>query len=140
VLRREWRALTAAARERLREVYASALPESDKLREKAATFAALRAGYDRLTAQWGSLPGYERWFANGANNAGLAAGALYADRVAVFQALLAAEEGDLPRFYARVRTLAAMPRADRDAALAALDGGGGRSENVGAAADRALRQ
>jgi len=140
VLRREWRALTAAARERLREVYASALPEADKLREKAATFAALRAGYDRLTAQWGSLPGYERWFANGANNAGLAAGALYADRVAVFQALLAAEQGDLPRFYARVRTLAAMPRADRDAALAALDGGGGRSENAGAAADRALRQ
>jgi predicted aminopeptidase len=140
VLRREWRALTAAARERLREVYASSLPEADKLREKAAAFVALRAGYDGLVAKWGPLPGYDRWFAGGANNAGLAAGALYADRVAAFAALLAAEDGDLPRFYARVRTLAAMPRAARDAALAALDEGVGGSENAGAAADRTVRQ
>ena len=139
VLRREWRALTLAARERLQRAYASPLPDADKLREKAATFSALRAGYDRLAAKWGPLPGYERWFANGANNAGLAAGALYADRVAAFKALLAEERGDLPRFYARVRALAAEPRDARDAALAALDEAGARGENAGAATEPVVR-
>jgi predicted aminopeptidase len=39
-----------------------------------------------------------------------------------FAALLAAEGGDLPRFYARVKTLAALPKTERDQALAALGG------------------
>ncbi len=43
--------------------------------------------------------------------------ALYADRVPQFTALLAAEGGDLPRFYARVKALAALPKAEREAAL-----------------------
>ncbi len=136
-LRREWRELTVAARERLREVYASPLPDAEKLREKASTFAELRAGYDRLKAKRGPLPGYDRWFANGANNAGLAAGALYADRVAAFSALLEEEQGDLARFYVRVRALAALPRVARDAAL---DEDGGRSENAGAAVENAARR
>ena len=37
-----------------------------------------------------------------------------------FQVLLAAEGGDLPRFYARVKELAAQPKAQREAALGAL--------------------
>ena len=37
-----------------------------------------------------------------------------------FTALLAAEDGDLPRFYARVKALAALPKAEREAALAAV--------------------
>jgi len=35
----------------------------------------------------------------------------------VFERLLADVAGDLPRFYARVRELARLPRAERDAAL-----------------------
>jgi hypothetical protein len=67
---------------------------------------------------------FDRWFAGSANNAGIVAAGLYADRVPEFAALLAAEGGDLPRFYSRVKSLAAMPKPQRDAALAA---GGGAS-------------
>ena len=35
-----------------------------------------------------------------------------------FRALLAEEGGDLARFYARVRVVAALPKAERDALLA----------------------
>ena len=41
---------------------------------------------------------FDRWFAAGANNAGIAAAALYADRVPQFSALLEAEHGDFQRF------------------------------------------
>ena len=139
-LRREWRALTDAARERLRVLYGDARPDADKLREKAAVFAELRREYDGLKARWGGLPAYDRWFANGANNAGLAAGALYSDRVAAFAALIAEEQGDLPRFYDRVRRLAAAPRAERDATLAVLDAAPARSENATPAPRNAARQ
>ncbi len=39
---------------------------------------------------------------------------LYADRVPQFRALLDEEKGDLPRFYARVKALAALPKAERE--------------------------
>jgi len=60
-----------------------------------------------------------RWFAVGANNAGIAAIGLYVDRVAEFRALMATEKGDLPRFYAQVSQLAKLPKLERDQALAA---------------------
>jgi predicted aminopeptidase len=118
-LRAEFRALIYGTRERLAALYASDAPEADKRAGKAAAFADLRAGYEALKAGWGSGPAFDRWFAGGANNAGIVAVGLYADRVPQFRALLAAEGGDLPRFYARVKALAGLPRAERDAALAA---------------------
>ena len=80
----------------------------------------MRAEYERLKAGANGAPVFDRWFAAGANNAGIAAVGLYADRVPEFRALLAAEGGDLPRFYARVKALAALPKAERDAALRRL--------------------
>ena len=62
----------------------------------------MRAEYEAQKAASGGGVAFDRWFAGGANNAGIAAMALYADRVPQFTALLAAENGDLPRFYARV--------------------------------------
>ena len=52
-----------------------------------------------------------------ANNALLAAYATYTDKVPAFERLLAEAGGDLLRFYARVRELAKLPRAGRDALL-----------------------
>jgi predicted aminopeptidase len=43
--------------------------------------------------------------------------ATYYDCVPGFKRLLAAGDGDLPRFYAAVRALAAKPRAERHAEL-----------------------
>jgi predicted aminopeptidase len=51
------------------------------------------------------------------NNAVLASFATYTQKVPAFERLLAAEGGDLERFYARVRELAGLPRDERNARL-----------------------
>jgi predicted aminopeptidase len=104
-------------------VYAADLPEARKRAEKVATFAAMQAGYEREKTGEPGLAGYERWFAGyesrGPNNASVTSAGLYSGQLPAFRALLAEQGGDLPRFYARVRELAALPRLQRDAALAA---------------------
>jgi predicted aminopeptidase len=120
-LRADFRGLVAGTRERLAELYAGDAPDAAKREAKAAIFAAMRADYDRMKAGWDGVPAFDRWFATGANNAGILAVGLYTDRVAAFRALLAAEAGDLPRFYLRVKALAALPRPERDAALAGFE-------------------
>lgn len=116
-LRTDFRALVRTVRGRLAALYASDAPYVEKRAGKATAFAAMRADYERLKSGWDGAPAFERWFAGGANNAGIAAAGLYADRVSQFAALLASEGGDLPRFYARVKALAALPKVEREAAL-----------------------
>jgi predicted aminopeptidase len=77
----------------------------------------MRAEYERLKVESKNAPAFDRWFAAGANNAGIVAVGLYTDLVPQFMALIQAEGGDLRRFYVRVDALAALPKADRDAAL-----------------------
>ena len=110
------------ARDRLAVLYATDLPDAEKRVQKAAIFADMRADHERIKAGWGGAVVFDRWFAGGANNAGIVSAGLYSDRVPQFAALLAAEGGDLPRFYARVKALAALPKAERDRGA----GGGGR--------------
>jgi predicted aminopeptidase len=50
----------------------------------------------------------------------LASIAVYTQQVPAFEALLARLGGDLPRFYAEVRRLAAEPKDERMQSLAAL--------------------
>ena len=87
--------------------------------EKARLFDAMRADYAKLKASWGGWGGYDRWFAQHPNNASLAAIAIYTDRVPAFRVLLAESGNDLPRFYERVRSVAALPKGERDAVLTA---------------------
>ena len=108
----------------LAALYASDAGEDAKHRAKAEAFEAMREAYTRAKAGEPGLAGYDRWFAGdggaGPNNASLASLGLYTDGLPAFRALLAKEKGDLPRFYARVRELAALPKAERRAALAPL--------------------
>ena len=117
-VRGEFQRLVGETRDRLAALYASDASDAEKRAGKAAAFAAMQAAYEKMKAEWGGAPLFDRWLAAGANNAGIAAAGLYADRVPQFAALLAAERGDLPRFYARVKALAAMPKPERDAVLA----------------------
>ena len=118
-LRAHFRTLIRTTRERLTALYASNATDGEKRAGKAAAFEWLRAGYEEQRVASGGGVSFERWFAGGVNNAGIAAMALYADRVPQFTALLAAENGDLPRFYARVKALAALPPGEREPALVA---------------------
>jgi predicted aminopeptidase len=121
-LRAAFRTLVRDTRIRLAALYAADLPDADKRRQKAAAFVAMREGYELAKAGEPGLAGYDRWFSGyanaGPNNASVASAGLYSGQVPAFRALLAEERGDLPKFYARVKELAAMPKAQRDAALA----------------------
>jgi predicted aminopeptidase len=118
-LREAFRGIVLNARSRLAALYASSASDDEKRAAKVEAFAAMKAEYERAKAGEPGLAGYDRWFAQNPNNASLAAIAIYTDRVPAFRALLAASGDDLPRFYARVKTLAALAKPERDAALTA---------------------
>ena len=116
--RADFREMIGAARERLDAIYASPASDDEKRAAKAAVFAEMRADNEHQRKALGAPTAFDRWFEAGANNAGIAAAGLYADRVPQFKALLKEEGGDLARFYERVRVLAALPRGERELALA----------------------
>ena len=112
--------LVSRTRARLEALYASQLDDAGKREGKAAAFAAMRSDYEAQKSRWNGQGSYDGWFAHGANNASIVATGLYSEEVPQFKALLAAQGGDLPRFYAKVKELARMPKAERQQALAAL--------------------
>lgn len=120
--RADFVALLRRYKDRLAAVYAGDGDDAAKRAGKARTFEALRADYAALKAEWGGFAGYDRFFATGPTNPQLAAVGAYNDLLPAFRAMLAREGGDLPRFYAAVRELAALPKAERDARLKALGG------------------
>ena len=114
-----FRTLISRTRSELVTLYASPASAEEKRAGKAAAFATMRAAYDALKKAWGGFAVYDGWFAQGPNNASLAAVGLYTQKVPEFHALLAGDSGDLRRFYAHVKALAALPKGERDSALAA---------------------
>ena len=105
----EFAQLLGATRARLATLYATkAAPDEMRVRKRAA-FAELAADpvYARHAGRLGGVP----------NNALLASFATYAQRVPAFERLLAASGGELEKFYAEVRTLAALDKAERNRRL-----------------------
>ncbi|HJV68302.1 aminopeptidase [Ideonella sp.] len=118
--RRDFRGITQDARRALDALYHSAASDEAKRAGKAEIMARLRAGHAALKAgPWGGFAGYDAFFAN-ANNASLGMQAVYLDWVPAFSALFEREGSDFERFYAEVRRLAGLPRAERDATLRGL--------------------
>jgi predicted aminopeptidase len=117
--RTAFRSLVERTRSTLQTLYASGASDAEKRAGKARAFDVMREEYAAAKRAWGGFSAYDYWFGQGPNNASLAAVGLYTQKVPEFQALLAAEGGDLPRFYARVKELAALPKAERETALAA---------------------
>jgi len=127
--RREIVALVTSHRDRLAAFYAQALEAEKKREGKARLLAGMLEDYGRLKAGWGGFSGFDRIFAQGANNALLASVTAYTERVPALRALLAGKGGDLPAFYAEVRELARLDKPARDARLARLaDRGWGSSD------------
>lgn len=117
--REDFRALTVDTRSALDAIYRSHAPDEEKRRAKDAAMAAMRTRYEALksTPAWGGFAGYDPWFRQ-ANNASLGVLGAYYALVPQFEALFDAQGGDFDRFYAEVRRLAALPMAERRAALA----------------------
>ena len=117
--RNDFRALVGRYRESLATVYASHIPDDEKRQRKAVLMQSMRDEYARMKAErWGGFAGYDGWFER-ANNAALGIQASYNELVPQFERLFAKSGGDFERFYAEVRTLAALPKAERRAKLAA---------------------
>lgn len=115
--REQFRALTGEYRRRLADLYAGAQSDEVKRVEKAKLLQAMRADYARLKAEsWGGDPAYDAWFER-ANNASFALLAAYSELTPAFDALLHRQSNDWPRFYAEVKRLAALPKAQRQAEL-----------------------
>jgi predicted aminopeptidase len=118
-MRADFQGLVLDARQRLEALYASARAPDDKRREKASILAGLRRDYAALKAgPWQEFAGFDRWFGQEINNATLASVGLYQQLVPAFEALLARDNRDLPRFYAAVKQLAALPKEARRELLA----------------------
>jgi len=114
--------LVAKYRARLARLYAEPLdPEAMRAR-KRGELDQMHAEYGRIKQEWGGFAGYDGWFDRPLNNAQLASVAIYTQLVPAFEHLLRDNGGDLPRFYAEVQRLAALPKAQRDAELAKIDG------------------
>jgi predicted aminopeptidase len=106
-------------RARLGKLYESPLSDQEKRREKSDTFAAMKAEYRSLRTSWGGYAGYDRFFAEGLNNAHLVPVATYSELVPGFRRLLAENDGDLRRFYAAVKEIGKLPKGERRTRLKA---------------------
>lgn len=115
--KQEFVALVLGYRDRLAAIYREPLSDPEKRAAKARVIAGMEAEYRALKANWGGFAGYDQFFAQKIGNAHFASIATYTQLVPAFEALLAREGNDLPRFYAAVRALGALPKAERDAKL-----------------------
>ena len=113
-------ALLLRARDELRALYQSALPDEEKRNRKEYEFGELKLEYAQLKQQqWHGYGGYDRWFDRTLTNAHLVSAATYYGCVPGLQRVLSEAGGDLPRFYEAVKGLARM---DNDARALAVCG------------------
>lgn len=110
--REEFKRIVERCRQRLDALYHSGMaPDALRIR-KAAILEQMDQEY-RVFRDSAGFTGYDRWFSQRPNNAQVASVVIYTQLVPAFQSLLASEGGDLGRFYARVKALAALHKGER---------------------------
>jgi len=119
-IRAEFVELIGKYRGRLEVLYRTRLAPDAMGERKRAMLSELETEYRTLQKGWGGYAGYDRWFAKTPNNAQIASLAIYTRLVPAFEALLKRENGNLLRFYAAVKELAALSKEQRDKQLRAL--------------------
>jgi predicted aminopeptidase len=119
-LQEEFYALVSRSIHDLQAVYAGDHPAAEKRIRKAGILSQLGCDFERLKQRVPGLSRYERWFASGRNNAGLASVSTYQELVPAFERLLRESDGALSAFYERCRALARQPLGERHAQLQLL--------------------
>ena len=104
VRRREFYQEIARSRVNLEALYASDKPVAEKRREKAAALTKLRDEFRELRRRWGGH-GLEEWLVENLNNGHIVSLNIYADKMPVFQNLLAESGGDLDLFFKKAAKL-----------------------------------
>jgi predicted aminopeptidase len=112
--------IVMAARAQLQAVYEDPhLSDTAKLARKQDIITQLRARHAELKASWGGKSPFDEWFDEPINNAKLNTISAYYDLVPAFNALLAANGGDLEKFYEAVARLGKLPLPERHRQLEA---------------------
>lgn len=106
-------------RESLKQVYESDLPDAQKLLQKQRILAEIPKHFEALN-QDGRLMHYKHWLSLPFNNARLLTFASYNDWIPAFTQVLNEVDGDFPRFFKRVESLADLPKDQRDKELERL--------------------
>jgi len=114
--------LILAARESMQAAYQAAETDDEKrLAEiKVVQFQALKAGYQRLKAEGGGTPGFDRFFESDLNHASLALFGEYHGWVGAFKQLFVAQGRNWAEFYRAVKQLSVLPEQERTARLQML--------------------
>jgi predicted aminopeptidase len=107
-------------RVQLEQLFSSDESERDKRSGKRQIYQGLNQGYRQLKERWHGYAAYDAWMQRDPNNADLALIATYELAVPAFLALLAQNEGDLPRFYKAVETLSRLDPQQRESRLSEL--------------------
>jgi predicted aminopeptidase len=94
-------------------------PENLRLR-KREILDGMKEQFAQLKSQWHGDSDYEGWFKHPINNAHLNSVAEYYDFVPAFEQLLAANGGDMERFYRAAEQLSRKPITERHEELRAL--------------------
>lgn len=95
--------------------------DPDHLRErKQGILREMQTEYERLKVNWGGDTEYDEWFAHPINNSHLNSVAAYYDFLPAFEQLLAANGGDLEKFYQAAARLSKRPKRDRHERLRIL--------------------
>jgi predicted aminopeptidase len=122
--RRQFRALTNATRDRLKEIYEKTSGEERDVL-KARAYREFREEYAKMKATWPGDPAryrlYDRWVAE-ANNAAFGAQAAYDELVPGFEALFVAQGRDFRKFYDAAKRLAELPKQQRHQKLKEIAG------------------
>jgi predicted aminopeptidase len=113
-----FRDIVTTCRRKLDALYHKDIPVTRMREEKAKIFADMQADYAKMREGWGGWNGYDRWFAQGLNNAKIVSVGLYNELVPAFTGLLHEVRGNLQAYYDKVQTIAARPHDERGEILA----------------------
>lgn len=112
--------LVNQTRDKLRDLYARELSDTEMRETKNLVFAGMKAQYRRMRDTWGGYNGYDAWFARELNNAHLASVATYRQYLPAFRLMFARASRDLAVFYEDVLELSQRSKPDRDAFIREL--------------------
>lgn len=115
----DFNSLLNTTRTQLQALYAKNIPDDQKRQGKADILRVMKKSYQKLKQSWGGDDGYDKWMAQDINNAHLALISTYHEFVPVFKKILASEENDLKKFYAKVKQIGKLKAPQRKAGLAA---------------------
>lgn len=102
---KEFLALTAGTRGKLKKIYDSDMSDEEKRQRKKDVFDELRQSYAKQKERWNGYAGYDRWFET-LNNAKFASVNTYHRWVPAFKLAMQQENNSFPDFYRRCQAIA----------------------------------